>query len=420
LDTPACANGSATRLASSPMLFTPITLRNVTARNRVVVSPMCQYMSVDGGPVDWHLVHLGRLAMGGAGIVFCEETAVEPRGRKTYQCAGLYNDDHVALYRRITDFIKSVGAVPAMQLGHAGRKGSVRGAMEGWAPLTEVDAAKGAPPWQTISASAIPAGDSAPAPIALDHGEIGKVVATWAEAARRSADAGFEICEIHAAHGYLIHQFLSPLSNHRTDAYGGSRENRMRLALEVTEAVRKAWPSDKPLFYRCASIDGKGGAWDMDDTLALAQALSERGVDVLDCSAGGMSGKSPLAIVPRVPGYQVSYASRVRREIGMKTMAIGLITTPNHAESILQNGDADLVAMARELMYHADWPVHAARELGVPNYLELFPAAYAFRLQKRDEVRALYPPGTATVVPHSVDRVVDYEWPEEFLSKKRS
>jgi 2,4-dienoyl-CoA reductase-like NADH-dependent reductase (Old Yellow Enzyme family) len=402
------------------MLFTPLELRGVTARNRIVVSPMCQYMSIDGGPVDWHLVHLGRLAMGGAGIVFAEETAIEARGRKTYQCAGLYSDDHVAGYQRITDFIRSMGAIPAIQLGHAGRKGSVRGAMENWAPLTAEDAAKGAPPWQTVSASPIAASPDAAPPVALDHAQIRAIVATWAESAQRAVDAGFDILEIHAAHGYLIHQFLSPLSNHRDDAYGGARTNRMRFALEVVEAVRRVWPPDRPLFYRCASIDGKGGSWDMDDTLALASALSERGVDVLDCSAGGMSGQSPLAIVPRVPGYQVSYASSVRHAVPMKTMAIGLITTPHHAESILQNGDADLIGMARELMYNADWPVHAAAALGAPNPLALFPPAYTYRLKKRDEVRALYPPGTATIVPHTVERVVDYEWPEEFLSHKRS
>ncbi|MCS0504889.1 NADH:flavin oxidoreductase/NADH oxidase [Ancylobacter mangrovi] len=399
----------------APLLFSGCQIRSVRSKNRIVVSPMCQYMSVDGGPVDWHLVHLGRFAIGGAGIIFCEETAIEPDGRKSHHCAGIYTDEHVAAYRRITDFLHSLGAVPAIQLGHAGRKGSVGGAMAGWPPLTAADATHGEPPWQTISSSPVAAGPNFPPPIALDETGIRSTLEAWSQAARRSLEAGFDICEIHAAHGYLIHQFLSPLANRRTDAYGGSREGRMRYAFEVVEAVRKEWPADKPLFFRCASVDGRGGAWGIEDTVILAKGLAERGVDVLDCTSGGMGGTSDMAPSPRVPGHQVAYADIVRREAGIHTMAVGLITTPSQAEDILRSGAADLVAMARELMYNADWPAHAARELGVPDYLSVFPPAYSFRLRRRNEYNDLYPPGSETVVPLSATQSVPYEWPAEFL-----
>ena len=238
-----------------PLLFTPLAIRSVTARNRIVVSPMCQYRSVDGGPVDWHLVYWGRFAIGGAGIVFSEETAVEPRGRKTHDCAGLYDDAHTVGYRRINDFITSMGAVPAIQLGHAGRRGSTHGALHGWKPLTASDGAAGLPPWPVIAPSAVAETPASPLPVAMDRDDIRAQVELWRVAALRAAEAGFKICEIHGAHGYLIHQFLSPLSNARTDAYGGTLEARMRFALEVTEAVRAAWPQDLPLFFRVSAIE---------------------------------------------------------------------------------------------------------------------------------------------------------------------
>ena len=403
----------------APLLFTPFSLRSVTARNRVVVSPMCQYLSEDGGPTDWHLVHLGRFAIGGAGIVFCEETAIEPHGRKTHQCAGIYTDRHVAAYRRITDMLRSLGSVPGIQLGHAGRKGSVGGAMRGWPALTADDAAHGEPPWQTMAPSAISQGAGFPPPREMDLGDIKASIAAWRDAARRSADAGFDICEIHGAHGYLIHQFLSPTSNRRTDGYGGSLEGRMRYALEVAEAVRSAWPADKPLFYRCASVDGKGGYWDLNDTITLARELAARGVDMMACSSGGMASSSTMKIVPRVPGYQVPYSRRVRAEAGIGTVAVGLITRPQHAEDILQNGDADLIALARELMCHSDWPAHAARDLGMDDWMDLYPPAYGYRLRKRIETSANYPPGTETVVPITQDEAVEYRWPDCFDTENR-
>ena len=295
-------------MAATPLLFTPITLRGVTARNRLVVSPMCQYVSVDGAPTDWQFVHFGRYAMGGAGIVFGEETAVEARGRKTYHCAGIWNDHQVKAYRRVTDFIKEMGAVPAIQLGHCGRNAGSHGAMEEWRALDERDARAGMPPWRGLAPSPLPARRGFPVPIEMDHDDIRTVLGAFRDAAKRATDAGYDICEIHGAHGYLIHQFLSPVSNRRTDAYGGSRENRMRFALEVAETVRAAWPQDRPLFFRVSAVDGKGGLWGLDDTVALAHELKARDIDLVDCSSGGISGDSDMVLVPRVPGYQVPYA----------------------------------------------------------------------------------------------------------------
>jgi len=242
-----------------PLLFTPLALRGVTARNRVVVSPMSQYQSVDGAPTDWHLVHLGKFAMGGAGIVFCEETAVEAESRKTYHCPGIYSDAQVRAWRRITDFLKAQGALPAMQLGHGGRKVATKGPRDGFRPLTGDDAANGEPPWRGYSASSVPTKPGAPVPIAMDRDDIARIVRAHVDAARRTLEAGFEICEIHGAHGYLIQQFLSPIVNHRTDRYGGDLAGRMRFGLEVVEAVRKVWPQDRPLFFRVSSVDGVGG-----------------------------------------------------------------------------------------------------------------------------------------------------------------
>ncbi len=400
------SNGAAD---AHPLLFTPITLRGITARNRIVVSPMCQYVSVDGGPTDWQFVHFGRYAMGGAGIVFGEELAVEARGRKTYHCAGIWNDHQARAYRRITDFIKQMGAVPAIQLGHCGRNAGSHGAMEDWRALDERDARVGTPPWRGLAPSPLPARRGFPVPIEMDLDDIRTVLHAFRDATHRATDAGYDIAEIHGAHGYLIYQFLSPVSNHRTDMYGGSRENRMRLALEVAETVRAAWPQDKPLFFRVSAVDGKGGLWGLDDTVALARELRLREVDVVDCSSGGISGNSDMALVPRVPGYQVPYASRVRREAGVMSMAVGLITDPQQAEAVLRDGHADLVAMARELMIHADWPLLAAKALQGGQY-DLMAPSIAHRLRRRDEQAVAYPPGSAVEIPVAADRSELYRW----------
>lgn len=380
---------SSSPVSRVPLLMSPIALRGITARNRVVVSPMCQYSSADGGPNDWHLVHLGKFALGGAGIVFCEETVVEERARKTYHCAGIYNDKHTPMYRRITDFLRENGSLPAIQLGHAGRRGSCGPPWKNFAPLTPEDAKEGEPPWPTVSASPLPVRAGAPMPVALSLDDIKTVVAAWRDAALRSVDAGFDICEIHGAHGYLIHQFLSPLANERTDAYGGDAEGRMRLALEIASAVRGVWPDDKPLFFRVSAVDGSGSAWGIEDTVALSRELKLRGIDVITCSSGGIDGPLVGAVVPRVPGYQVPYAERVRADAGIMSCAVGLITEAQQAEDILQQGQADLIALARELMYNPNWPVHAARALGYEGYLDLLPSAYAWWLKRREQTREL-------------------------------
>ncbi len=385
-------------MTDTPLLFTSLQLASLTLRNRVVVSPMCQYSSEQGGPTDWHLVHLGKFALGGAGIVFCEETAVEERARKTYGCAGIYGDQHIPMYHRITDFLREHGAIPAMQLGHSGRKASCGPPWTNFKPLTDEDAKAGLMPWRGVSASPLPPRDDAPPPIALSVADIQAVIQGWREAALRTLEAGFDILEIHGAHGYLIHQFLSPLANRRTDAYGGDLSGRMRFALEVTEAVRTAWPRDKPLFFRVSAVDGDDGAWSMDDTVVLARELKHRGVDVITCSSGGINGPLNMAIVPRTPGYQVPYASRVRKEAGLKTCAVGLITEARQAEDILQRGAADLIALAREFLYNPNWAVHAARELGVADYLELLPPAYAWWLKRREQIREISSPTISAAV----------------------
>ena len=372
-----------------PLLFTPIKLAGLTARNRIVVSPMCQYSSEEGGPDDWHLVHLGKFALGGAAVVFCEETAVEPRARKTYGCAGIYSDKHVPMYRRITEFISKNKSIPAMQIGHSGRKAACGPPWTNFKPLTEEDAKYGHAPWRGVSPSAVPHRDDAQVPHALSIADIKEVIASWREAALRTLDAGFEMIEIHGAHGYLIHQFLSPLANQRSDAYGGDLNGRMRFALELTEAVREAWPKDRPLWFRVSAVDGDGGAWSLDDTVVLARELKARGVDTISCSSGGINGPLNMAIVPRTPGYQAPYAERVRRDAGIATCAVGLITEAEHAEDILQRGQADFIAMAREFLYNPNWPVHAAKQLGVTDYLDLLPTEYAWWLKRREQIREI-------------------------------
>ena len=397
---------------ATPLLFTPIKLRSVVARNRIVCSPMCQYVSDDGGPGEWQMVNFGRFAMGGSGIVFGEETAVEARGRKTHHCAGLYKDSHIPQYRRINDFIKSLGSVPAVQLGHCGRRASAHGPLQDRRELNEVDARVGLKPWQGIAPSAIPANPGGAVPHAMDQNDIREHLNVWREATLRSLDAGYDIVEIHGAHGYLIHQFLSPVSNKRTDSYGGSLEGRMRFALEVTETVRRAWPADKPLFFRISSIDGTGGQWSMDDSLALARELKARGVDVVDCSSGGITGEGGLAPLPRVPGYQVGYARDIREQVGIATCAVGLITAASHAEAVLREGSADLIALARELMDNPNWPVHAARELGFGDSFDLVHAREAQRLRLREQHRKDYPPGSDIEIPFTPTEQVPYSWAE--------
>src|SRR5260370_12808571 len=375
--------------ANDPVLFRPKTIRGLTVRNRIAVSPMSQYRAVDAAPTDWHLVHLGKFAIGGAGIVFCEETSVSERSRKTYDCPGIYTDAQAVAWRRVTDFIRGQGAAGAIQLGHAGRKVATRAPWDGFSPLGAADAEVGRPPWSGLAPSPIPFKEGAMAPKEMDEDDVRYVIKLHVDAAKRSLDAGFDICEIHGAHGYIIQQFLSPITNKRTDAYGGDLEGRMRFGLELIEAVREAWPAHRPLFFRSSCVDGRGGIWNLEDTGVLAKELKDRGVDVFDCSSGGIDGPLTLHVVPRVPGYHVPFARRIRAEVGIDTMAVGLITKATQAESYLEAGACDFVALAREMLWNPNWPIHAAKELGVEKPHELLPPHYAWWLQKREETLEL-------------------------------
>ncbi|AKT43626.1 NADH:flavin oxidoreductase/NADH oxidase [Chondromyces crocatus] len=339
---------------SEPALFQPLTLRGLTLKNRVVVSPMCQYSAVDGVANDWHFVHLGRFAIGGAGTVFVEATGVEARGRISHGDMGLYNDEQQAALARIAAFVKSQGAVPAIQLAHAGRKASTHRPWQGGASITPENALPGEPPWTTVAPSALPFDEGWHTPHALTLEEIAELKEAWASSTRRALAAGFEIVEVHAAHGYLLTEFLSPISNQRTDAYGGDLAGRMRLLLEVVEVVRAVWPEDRPVFVRISAVDGTEGGWSLEDSLVLARELKARGVDVVDCSSGGLS-PSMATLNRPAPGYQVPYAEALRKEVKLATMAVGLILDAAQAEAILQSGQADLVALGRALLVDPNW-----------------------------------------------------------------
>jgi 2,4-dienoyl-CoA reductase-like NADH-dependent reductase (Old Yellow Enzyme family) len=369
--------------AARPLLFTPIDLRGVRAANRIVISPMCQYSAEDGMPNDWHLVHLGRFATGGAGIVFTEATAVEARGRITHGDLGLWDDAQIAAHRRITGFVKAHGARAGLQLGHAGRKASMQRPWFGNGPLDEHDIARGEMPWPIVGPSPVPVAEGWLVPHELTAPEIAAVVRGFAATAERAVRAGYDILEIHGAHGYLIHSFLSPVANRRTDAYGGGCKGRMRLALEASEAVRAAWPEDRPLFFRVSAVDGVEGGWNLEDTVALARELKALGVDVIDCSSSGIGGAATAAGVRRQAGYQVPYAETVRREAGIMTQAVGLITHPRQAEAILERGQADLIAIGRDALQHPHWPRDAAEALGVDTAFELWPEQYSWWLSRR-------------------------------------
>jgi 2,4-dienoyl-CoA reductase-like NADH-dependent reductase (Old Yellow Enzyme family) len=369
------------------MLFEAIEIRDLRIRNRIVVSPMCQYSAQDGHVADWHLVHLGKFAQGGAGVVFVEATAVEKRGRITHGDTGIWDDAHIAGLRRVADFVKSQGAAPALQLAHAGRKASMARPWYGNAPLTQADLDRGDKPWGIVAPCATPIADGWIKPRPIEKGDLQVLLNAYRNAVRRAHAAGFDILELHAAHGYLLHTFLSPLSNTRQDDYGGSLENRMRFPLEVAREVRNSWPAGKPLFMRVSSIDDVEGGWSIEDTVALAKELKAIGVDVLDCSSGGILGSATAAtktLVPRVPGFQIPFAERVKKETGLLTMAVGLILTPQQAEEALQGGRADLIAVGREALYDPNWPLHAALALGVDPEFAQWPVQYGWWLTRRE------------------------------------
>jgi|SRR6476661_1108447 len=337
-------------------LFTSLPIRGLTFHNRLFVSPMCQYSSVDGFANDWHLVHLGSRAVGGAGLIISEATAVSPEGRISPDDLGIWDDAHIDFLRRITAFIDAQGSVAGIQLAHAGRKASTYSPWKGHGAVPESSGG-----WRTVAPSAVPFAENYPQPEALSEEGIAQVVADFRAAAARSLAAGFRVVELHAAHGYLLHQFLSPLSNQRSDAYGGSFDNRVRLLLKVVAAVREVWPAELPLFVRISATDWTEGGWTADDSVRLCSLLRERGVDFIDCSTGG---NVPRAPIPVGPGYQVAFAERIRRETGLLTGAVGLITEVAQAEAIVASGQADAVLLARGFLREPYLPLKAAQELG--------------------------------------------------------
>lgn len=337
------------------LLFEPIKIADVEFRNRVFVSPMCQYSSQDGMPNDWHLVHLGSRAVGGAGMVMVEATAVTPEGRISPADSGIWSDAHAQAFERITRFISEQGSVPAIQLAHAGRKGSTD---VPWRGGKAVDSDAGG--WTPLAPSALAFAEDYPMPQAMSAAQLDQLVDDFVAAARRAGDAGFRCIELHMAHGYLLHEFLSPLSNRREDEYGGALDNRMRLPLRVARAVREVWPETLPLSVRISATDWIEGGWDLEQSLELSHHLKALGVNVIDCSSGGLL---PSAVIPVGPGYQTAFAEGVRREVGIATIAVGMITNPVQAEHILRTGQADAVMLARELLRDPYWPLRAAREL---------------------------------------------------------
>lgn len=385
----------------SPLLFSPLTLRGLQLKNRVVVAPMHQYSGVNGFVTDWHLMNAGRFAAGGAGLVIMESTKIERRGCGTVGDLGLWDDAFVPALARIVDFMHQCGAATGIQLGHSGRKARTQRPWEGAQPLTRAMAeAQGVDDWdqwQIVAPSALPADEQSPVPHALTVSEIQDVVQAWGQAARRAHLAGFDVVEIHGAHGFLMHEFLSPKANQRSDAYGGSETHRMRFACEVVESVRAHWPADKPLFLRLSAEDDAG--WGPAQSVALARLVKPLGVDVIDCSSGGILGKPPAGAARPGYSYQVPYADQIRREADIQTMAVGLIVHADQAEQILQQGRADLIALARELLYNPNWAVDAAQKLGADPQFNLVPPPYQYWLSRR-----------ASTVPEV--KASTFQWPQ--------
>jgi 2,4-dienoyl-CoA reductase-like NADH-dependent reductase (Old Yellow Enzyme family) len=369
---------------ATPLLLQPRTLRSVTLRNRIVVSPMAMYAAHGGFADDFHLVHLGRFALGGAGLVFVEATAVTEQGRITAGCNGLWLDAQVPALKRITDFLHRFGSAAGMQLAHAGWKGSTRRPWHGGTRLDAEDVTlRGESAWPIVSVGEEAFDDIAPGPAALTENDLASLVAHYRAATRRTIAAGFDVLEIHAAHGYLLHSFLSPLSNKRDDRYGGGIDDRMRFPLEVAEAVRAEWPADKPLFVRISSVDGIDFGWSVEDSVTFAKALAAHGVDLVDCSSGGIKVPRDKSLVARTPGFQVPFAARIRKEAQIATMAVGLILEPKQAEAILKSGEADLVAFAREMLADPNFAAQAALELEGAAGWSLWSDRFRYWLERR-------------------------------------
>jgi 2,4-dienoyl-CoA reductase-like NADH-dependent reductase (Old Yellow Enzyme family) len=365
-------------------LFTPFVLRGVPLRNRVVVSPMSQYRAQDGVANDWHLVHLGRFALGGAGLVFTEATAVQERGRRTHGDLGIWSDAHVDGLAAVTRFLQREGAVAGIQLGHAGRKASERRPWHGETPVDEEDIAqRGEQPWPAMGPSAVPYAEGWPAPAEMSAEDIRDVIGAFRAAAERAREAGFRVIEVYAAHGFLLHQFCSPLANRRRDGYGGSLEGRGRLAAEVAAAIREVWPDEYPLVFRLSVTDWHPDGWQVDDTISLARRLKDLGVDAIACSSGGIAGRQRPQGMILEQGYQLPLAARVKQGADIATIGVGLLWNPELVNRALEQGEVDLVALARELLENPNWTLHAARELGADQEHQMWHPEFGWWLEKR-------------------------------------
>ncbi|MBT2303836.1 NADH:flavin oxidoreductase/NADH oxidase [Variovorax paradoxus] len=368
---------------SEPLLFQPIQLRELVLNNRIVISPMCQHAAESGRATPWHMVHLGKFALGGAGLILTESTAVDPRGRIGTADLGLWEDSQIEPLKEVVDFVHSNGGAIGVQLAHAGRKSGSQPLWEGGAALSEQRLASDPQPWQRLGPSALPAGPGWSAPVALDAAGIADVVQSFVEATLRADQAGFDVVELHFGHGYLVASFLSPNSNHRDDEWGGGLEGRMRLALEIARKVRAAWPAGKPLFCRLSAVDGSVDGWSLEDSIVLSRELARCGVDVIDCSSGGLTEETRALPVPRGLGFQVPFSERIRQEAQIKTQAVGMIVDAHQAEEVLADGKADLIALGREALFDPYWPHHAAITLGVDPAYERWPVRHGVWLAKR-------------------------------------
>ena len=383
-------------MKANTKLFSPLKIRSVTIPNRIVLSPLCMYSANDGVATEWQFAHLSTFARGKTGLIFAEATAVEARGRITPGCLGIWTDEQAEALIPVMSFIEKMGCVPGMQLAHAGRKAGTKSPWNGGTPLDEEDIKAGNSPWDIIAPSDIPVAEGWVVPKSMDEKDIKEIVKAFSDAAKRAVKVGFKVIEIHSAHGYLMHSFLSPLANKRNDSYGGDIHGRMRLLLEVVDAVRSVIPEDMPLFCRISAVDGIENGWEIEDSVILAEKLGDHGVDVIDCSGGGISG-APLFRVnksgkpmktnmDRGPGFQVPFAEKVKKESGMKTMAVGVIVDPHQAEQVLKNDKADLIAIGRELMYNPFWSLHAAQALKADPDFDMWPDQYKWGVNRRGKL----------------------------------
>lgn len=371
----------------STNLFTPFKIGSVTLPNRIVISPMSQYAAENGYANDWHFAHISRFALGGAGLIFTEATAVEARGRRTHGDLGLWEDGQIEKLKSIANFIEQHGTVPGIQLAHAGRKASERRPWHGESPVNEEDEKeRDEVPWQAIAPSSQPYAEAWPTPHAMSITDIDDVIMNFAKAAARALSAGFKVIDIYAGHGFLLHQFCSPLSNHRTDNFGGCFDNRIRMALEVVAAIRQQWPRDLPLFFRLSATDWIDGGWDIKDTVKLSRQLKAIGVDVIDCSSGGIGGPDKPMRMPLAQGFQIPFAEAVKQEANVATMGVGFIWDARQANDYICQGKCDLVALAREALNNPNWPLHAARELELDPDYSKWPKEFGWWLNRRERV----------------------------------